>query len=155
MAAATYDDILEGGTAILAGLQTKFEVFSKSYKLADIMAKIGETVGEASDVIELLNIPKNTFVMCAGIIPTVADGAVLTGDLGDATNPDGFVDGVDLNSTTPVMTLAADGFGVTTVLGKFYPAADTLDLTLATIGAQTSHLAEFTVWAIMCQIPTS
>lgn len=155
MAAATYDDALVGGTTDLMGLPIQFGLWYKKYNLQDLVELCGQTVVEANDVFQLLNIPANTFVLCAGVIPTTAEGAVLTADLGDGTTADGFVDGVNLNSTTALMTLAADGYGVTTQLGKFYTEADTLDLKIATTaGTQTSHNAEFVVWAIMGKVPT-
>ena len=155
MAADTYDGALQGGTTQIQHLRNTRGIWSKKFVLQDLLTLVGAgTVAEANDVFQLLNIPANTHVFCAGIIPLVADGATLTADLGDGSNADGWVDGANLNSTTAIMTVKDDAYGPDNMPGKFYAAADTIDLKIITIGAQTSHLSEFVVWVDMVQIPT-
>lgn len=161
MAAKTFTGALVGGTTQLAGLpSTPLSVLAKKFNLNDLLtlveATAAERVCEANDVFQLFNIPANTFVLMGGVIPTVADGDTLTADLGDGTNVDGFVDGVDLNSTTALSTVKEDAYGSDTARGNLYVAADTIDLKIITVGAQVAggHKAEFVVWVILAQIPT-
>ena len=155
MAADTYD-VADGGATKLQELRNTLGIWSKKYKLQDLLTLAGAgTVAEVNDVFQLLDLPARTFVLMGGIIPHVADGDTLTADLGDGGNIDGFVDGADLNSTTALSTVIADPYGGDTARGNLYASADTLDIKILTIGSQTSHLAEFTVWAIMGQIPNA
>jgi len=154
--AATYD-VTDGGATNLMEMRQNVGVWFKKFKLQDLVttdAGAG-TIAEVDDIFQLVNIPPRTTILMAGIIPTVADGAVLTADLGDGDEDDGWVNGVDLNTTTALATVVGDDFGVNSVMGKYYATADTLDLTIETIGAQTTHSSEFIVWAIMFQVPNS
>ena len=155
MAGATYD-VTDGGATKLMELRQTAGVWFKKFNLQDLLDEAGAgTVAEAADIFEVVNIPPRTTILMGGVIPIVADGAVLTADLGDAAQAAGFADGVDLNTTTALATLVGDAYGFNTAQGKYYADADTLDLKIVTIGAQTSHLAEFIVWAIMFQVPDS
>jgi len=155
MAGATYD-VTDGGATKLMELRQTAGVWFKKFNLQDLLTEAGAgTVAEVDDYFELLNIPPRTTVLMGGVIPTIADGAVLTASLGDGAQVDGFANGVDLNTTTALATLVGDAYGFTAAQGKYYATADTLDLKIVTIGAQTSHLAEFIVWGFMFQIPDS
>lgn len=103
----------------------------------------------AADIIQVFDIPANTWVIGAGLNVTTAEGAVMTFDLGDDTTADGFVDGANANSTsTNTGAEAGEAYGCLTSLGKLYTATDTLDLTIATLGAQTSHACVVDVWML-------
>ena len=91
---------------------------------AEVLIAKGSALA-AADIIEVLTIPAGCAIECACVSPVTvvnAEATVCILDLGDGTNPDMFVDGFDAESTTegvPIMTVE-----------KFYPAADTLDLTI-------------------------
>lgn len=153
MAADTYDCTIGDNTGVPAyGVDVKI-LRRKINLLDDLLTPNSQTVAEANDVFQLFNIPAKSWVFCGGVIPLTADGDTLTADLGDGDNVDGFVDGVDLNSTTAVMTVVADAYGPDNAAGKYYASADTVDLKIITIGAQTTHAAEFVVWIMVAKIP--
>uniref|UniRef100_A0A6M3K581 Putative structural protein n=1 Tax=viral metagenome TaxID=1070528 RepID=A0A6M3K581_9ZZZZ len=102
----------------------------------------------AGDILQVFDIPANTFVLAAGLIPTVAEGTTLTYDLGDGTTADGFVDGLSGNATTAAHSQVAEAYSCDAALGKVYTATDTLDLKIVTMGAQVSHAAVVTVWMV-------
>ena len=82
----------------------------------------------AADVIQALNIPAGAFVLGVWTYINTAEGGVATADVGDAVDPNGYNDALDLNAAagTVEKALEADALGV----GKYYAAADTIDLTL-------------------------
>jgi hypothetical protein len=114
-------------------------------KITTDRAAAGATALGANDVIEALSIPAKTMVLAVGLDVTTAEGGTLTIDVGDATDGDGFLDGVngnvaagyasDANPTTPV------GYGH----GKYYSAADTIDI--KTINA--TDTAVMRLWAVV------
>ena len=109
----------------------------------------------AAEVIEVFDIPKDTFVLAVGVRCETAEGATATIDIGDETNADGFIDGADMNSAstnassnnvTAGGTNAAFGVSVeTTGGGKYYTDADTIDILVN----NTMDAAAFTVWALV------
>lgn len=84
----------------------------------------------ANDVFQLITVPANTLVYGVRAQVTTAEGATSTFDVGDGATADGYHDGLDSNSTsTNAFSFDEDGtkteaFGN----GKFYAAADTIDL---------------------------
>lgn len=82
-----------------------------------------------NDVVQICTFPAGTRVLHVGWEVTTAEGDTCTADLGDATDPNGWDDAINLNS-------AAAGGSVTgtdnfdTGMGKLYTAEDTLDLTM-------------------------
>jgi len=87
----------------------------------------GATALAAADVMEVLAIPAKTFVIAAGIDITTASGVTGTLDMGDGVDPDGYLDGVNANAVA-----SASGAVAGLIDGKYYAAADTIDLTLLT-----------------------
>jgi len=89
----------------------------------------------ATDVLEVLPVPAGTHVLSVGYEVTTAEGAVATMDVGDGADPNGYLDAVNLNSAgSGVMTLALTEGAPNTVTGysagKYYAAADTIDISL-------------------------
>lgn len=112
-----------------------------------------KTPYSAADVLELINVPANTFVQAVHYEVETAEGAVLTFTLGDAADPDGFVAGADGNAVGSGMNTLALTEGVPNTItgysgGKFYSAADTIDMVLANAAAA----AKVTVTAIMVDL---
>lgn len=86
---------------------------------------------------EIINVPAGTFVAKVShrVISADTGASTRTFDIGDGTDPDGFADGVDAKTVgrgvlAPALAEGTPntqvGFGVS---GKFYPTADTIDLT--------------------------
>ncbi len=109
---------------------TPFKTVSAVFSGADAEAVKGSAVA-AADVFELLSIPAGAFVLSVTHKVTTLEGGVCTYHLGDGVDPDGFVASANGNAATNATSFngtITPAFGV----GKFYAAADTLDLTLAT-----------------------
>jgi hypothetical protein len=156
---ATYTDSLgfNKGTAAAYpdnGLHrlTRIEVDLDFAAIAAARLEAGATALGAGDVLEVLRIPAKTQVIAVGVDVTKAEGGTLTLDVGDGVDPDGFLDGVNGNalagysSTTVTLVEGAPNtlspaFG----FGKYYGAADTIDVT--TVNA--ADLAFVRVWAIV------
>jgi len=116
---------------------------------ADRLAK-GQTAIGAGDVLEVMQIPAKTYVICAGLDVTTAEGATCTVDMGDGTDPDGFLDGVNANTaasyaTALVLAEAAPNTVVGYSNGKYYAAADTIDI--KTVNA--ADAAVMRMWALV------
>jgi len=154
-AAATHSDLLvgssSGGLSIGPGVKLVYLVIDLDEAATDI--KTGN-VFEAGDVLQALQIPAYTMVLNAGLICTEAESTTLTLDVGDGDQADGYVDGYDAESTGGSGTAIAEAYGPDNAFGRLYTSADTIDLKIVTIGAQTANNAVVTVWAICVQVPT-
>lgn len=133
---ATYD-LTKGGTTGHA-----FANVRGPYKLEKSI-DFSATNYAQNDVLQLFDIPANSWVAFAQITVTTAEGGTLTFDLGDGSDVDGFIDGANGNSTgTTGMALALTEGAPNTVTGysngKLYTAADTIDLTVLGGAADTA-----------------
>jgi len=102
--------------------------------------------GASADVATMLDVPKGIWVVCVAIEILTVEGGTLTVDVGDGVDPDGYIDGVDMDATvgdiyssvvphsfvdtagdtvTPAANDETD-FGI--IGGKFYTTADTIDI---------------------------
>ena len=113
-------------------------------------AAAGQTALGAGDVLEVLSLPAKSYVMQAGLDVTTAEGATLTIDVGDGSDPDGYLDGVNANTTASYATsLALTEASPNTVTGysngKYYSAADTIDV--KTVNA--ADAAVMRLWALV------
>jgi hypothetical protein len=115
----------------------------------------GATALAATDVLEVIPIPAKTHVLKVGADVITAEGATLTLDVGDGDDPDGWLDGINANTVAgyvPTTILAAAtpdaviGYGFA---GKYYAAADTIDVLINNNGA---NVAVVKVWALMVDI---
>lgn len=97
----------------------------------------------AADVYQLLAIPANTLVRNVKVkMVTPAVGTTLTGNFGDGAGADSWDAAVDLKGAAGTWTtslVGTDAYAAAAAQGKFYSAADTIDLTLATVTAVTSN----------------
>lgn len=131
-------------------------VISVDLDFADITAArlaAGATALGAGDVLAVISLPAKTYVLRAGIDVTTAEGGTLTLDLGDGTDPDGFLDGVDGNAVASyASTLALTEAAPNTVTGysngKYYSAADTIDLVMV----NATDTAVMRVWALVAYV---
>lgn len=89
-----------------------------------------------NDVFELISIPAGAFVLTVAAKVTTVEGGTCTFDIGDGATVDGYLDGVDGNTSANTHSFNAtttETFGV----GKLYTAADTIDLKLISGTAAT------------------
>lgn len=112
----------------------------------------GATALANGDVLEVLRIPAGTQVLAVGLNVTTAEGATLTVDVGDGVDPDGYLDGVNGNavagySSTQVTIVEGAPNTISPALGfgKYYAAADTIDVTVV----NAADTAVMTVWAVV------
>lgn len=102
----------------------------------------------ANDVFQMITVPVNSFVLNVRAEVLTAEGATCTFDVGDGATADGYLDGVDGNSAASSASFNAtttETFGV----GKFYSAADTIDIKMMT-GTWTALRVKLT--AIIMQL---
>jgi hypothetical protein len=88
-----------------------------------------------NDVAKLLNIPEKTLVLRLHWEVSTVEGATKDFALGDGVTTDGYL------TTTTANTLASGVSPATTVTyaeGKYYSAADTIDLLAVTSGGLTA-----------------
>ena len=102
------------------------------------------------DVLTALHIPAKTMVLAVGLDVTTAEGGTLTIDVGDGSDPDGFLDGVAGNavgsfSTSLVLAEAAPNTVTGYSNGKYYAAADTIDV--VTVNAADAVVMR--LWAVV------
>lgn len=121
-------------------------------KIAAARAAAGATALTSADVLEVLPIPAKTLVLRVGLDVTKAEGGTLTIDVGDGADPDGYLDGVNANTVASYSNnslVLAEGAPNTVTgysgVGKYYSAADTIDVT--TVNA--ADLAVMRLWALV------
>lgn len=103
----------------------------------------------ANDVFELINVPAGTFVHGVRVDVLTAEGGASTFDVGDGATADGYHDGLDANDAT-VNVYSFDTDGTMTEAfghGKYYAAADTIDLKCMT-GTWTTFKVRLTATMI-------
>jgi len=116
-------------------------VIEKTINFADELVTKGSALA-AADVFDGITIPAKCIRVAAGLTPIVAgDSTTLTLDLGDGDDADSCVDGLN------AAQISTDGVPIMTNV-KYYPSADTLDVTVATLtGTLTS--GNVRVWAVL------
>ena len=155
---ATYTDSLGFQKGVAAypeiGIRavTMMEVTLDFAAIAAARSAAGATALTSADVLEALPIPAKTLVLRVGLDVTKAEGGTLTIDVGDGTDPDGYLDGVNANtvaSYTNNSLVLAEGAPNTVTgysgVGKYYSAADTIDVT--TVNA--ADTAVMRLWALV------
>ncbi len=102
---------------------------------------------DAADMVEVLDIPANTFVMAVFLDCLTADGANLV-DIGDGDDPNGWVANGPLTASTVTRGAGAYAVGADPfpLVGKFYSAADTIDATV--VAGDTVTVGKFRVVAV-------
>lgn len=109
----------------------------------------------AADTMAVITIPEGTYVLNVGYEVLAAD-ASQTLNIGDGTDPDGWIAAADVGTlgNTGISTLALTEGTPNTVTrytgGKYYSAADTLDLEVPSAKAyDTLKVRVFAVCAIL------
>lgn len=159
---ATYTDTLgfnKGSAGFHAtGLNKvhRVEVVLDFAKITAARAAAAATALTSGDVIEAMPLPAKSLVMAVGLDVTTVEGGTLTVDVGDGTDPDGFLDGVNANTEASYvsgnnLTLTAGspnavaGTPYAYGLGKYYSAADTIDVTIV----NAADAAVMRLWALV------
>lgn len=159
---ATYTDSLgfDKGSAGFhaAGLNKvhRVEVTLDFAKIAAARLAAGATALTSGDIIEAIPLPAKSLVLGVGLDVTTVEGGTLTIDIGDGTDPDGFLDGVNANTAASYwsgnnLTVTAGspnavaGTPYAYALGKYYSAADTIDV----VTVNAADAAVMKLWAIV------
>ena len=148
---ATYNDgkgyKLGTGAAHVAKGINKVSTISVDLNFATITterAAAGLTALTSGDILEVIRVPANTLVTNVALNVTTAEGGTLTVDVGDGSNDDGYIDGVNANATAAYITVAGtDAYEQ----GRFYTAADTIDVKLN----NAADAAVMTLTAVMVE----
>ncbi len=127
-------DLTVGGTTVIdsANLVKAYTV----KRTVDCNASnAGGVERTAADTLQLINVPANHMALVVAYEIEVIEGDTCTFDIGDGSDPDGYHDGIDAESTggaanSLVMAEAAPNTVVGYSGGKYYAAADTIDLLL-------------------------
>lgn len=140
---ATYD-VTVGGTAAVAyvnGLP-----ITKVSAEVDFSTINGGSGTAQNDIITAINVPAGTMVLGVAYEVVTASSNLADVDIGDGADPDGYHDGVNMTSTGSGFSFSTTltegtpntvaGFG----LGKYYAAADTIDLVHKTAATVTTGL---------------
>jgi len=152
---ATYNDgkgynLGTGAAHVAAGIN-KVSAVSVTLDFAAITtarAAAGLTALTANDVLEVIKIPADTLVTSVALNVTTAEGGTLTIDVGDGADPDGYFDGVNANTAAAYSLDAAAGTPTGYAGGKYYTAADTIDVT--TVNAADAAVMTLTVVMVDC-----
>jgi hypothetical protein len=159
---ATYTDSLgfdKGSTGFhVAGLNkiSRVEVVLDFAKITAARAAASATALANGDIIEAIPLPAKCLVMAVGLDVTTAEGGTLTIDVGDGSDTDGFLDGVNANTVASYqsgnnLTVTAGtpnavaGTPYAYALGKYYSAADTIDVVIV----NAADVAVMRLWALV------
>lgn len=153
---ATYTDSLgfnKGSAAFHAAGLTKVNRVEVELDFAAIAAArsaAGATALTSGDVLEALPLPAKSLVLAVGLDVTTAEGGTLTVDVGDGTTADGYLDGVNANTVASYASALALAEGTPNTIvgygaGKYYAAADTIDVKLV----NAADAAVMRLWALV------
>lgn len=129
---------------------SRYEVVLDFAAIAASRTAAGAAAIGAGDGLEALAIPAKSLVLAVGADVTTAEGGTLTLDVGDGTDPDGWLDGVNANTAASYCSAAALAEGAPNTFvgygaGKYYAAADTIDV----ITVNAADKAVVRVWALV------
>lgn len=153
---ATYTDSLgfnKGSAAFHAAGLTKVNRVEVELDFAAIAAArsaAGATALTSGDVLEALPLPAKSLVLAVGLDVTTVEGGTLTIDVGDGSDTDGYLDGVDANTVASYASALALAEGTPNTVvgygaGKYYSAADTIDVKLV----NAADAAVVRLWALV------
>ena len=130
---------------------TRMEVVLDFAAIAAARSAAGAAALASGDVVEIMPVPAKTLVLHVGYDVTTAEGATATFDLGDGSDTDGYLNDISLNSVASgAMALTLAEAAPNTVAGytngKYYSAADTIDILLNNDGI---NAAKVRVWALV------
>jgi len=147
----------EGVPSMGVGAPTGFFVWKRHVDLATAGDTFITSDGkfESGDTLNLFNVVEGMLIQGVAVEVTTEEGATLDADVGDGDDPDGFIDGVNLNSAGWYISYdsgdeTAPGDycdGTTYHGGRFYTSADTIDMTFNSADADTA-VFDIYVWGI-------
>jgi len=152
---ATYNDgkgyqLGTGAAHVAAGIN-KVSAITVDLDFAAITtarSAAGLTALAAGDVLEVIKVPANTLVSSVVLNVTTAEGGTLTVDVGDGTDPDGYLDGVNANAAAAYSLAPSAGTPTGYANGKYYTAEDTIDV--VTVNAADTAVMSLTVVMVDC-----
>lgn len=129
---------------------TRYEVELDFAAISAARTAAGAAALGAGDGVQALSIPAKSLVMAVGMEVVTAEGGTLTVDIGDGSDTDGWLDGVNGNTVASYCSAAtlAEGTPNTFVgygAGKYYSVADTIDV----ITVNAADAAVVRVWALV------
>ena len=141
----TYDHTVGGSAAAIPA--EGLNQFYRKQGVLDFDSSNTNGVNRTSgDVLQLIDVGADEFVLIVGLEVLTAEGGTLTVDVGDGGDPDCFLDGVDGNVTAGTMYASYQTYtapsttnadvdavfstkGIASVIGgRQYTAADTIDV---------------------------
>lgn len=151
---ATYTDSLgfnKGSAAFDASGLTKITRVAVDMDFAAIAAArsaASATALASGDVVQAISLPAKSLVLHVGVDVLTAGTGSLTLDVGDGADADGYLDGVAADAVGSFASIHTLSTGATVGLsaGKYYTAADTIDVTL--VGYVPGAL-KCRVWALV------
>ena len=149
---ATYTDshgFNKGGAGHSAKGLTKVtmeEVTLDFAKITTARSTAGATALAAGDIMEVISIPADSYVMAVGAVTETVQGAASTFHIGDGSDADGYVASGNANALGGYASNGA--LLIANNAGKYYSAADTIDITIGASGAALTA-AKIKVWAIV------
>jgi len=122
-------------------------------KLLRNLVDFKKTPSGAGDVVQVINIPADCIVLRAGHKTLRVEGGTAAGTLGDGADVDGYLTASNFNAlATQMSTLALTEAAPNTVTGysggKFYSAADTIDI----VTTQALDLALVEFYALVVEL---
>jgi len=157
MAEYDYVDVTTGadyyGEGVCSAFTNKHFIWKRSINLATagdaLVGTAGSGAFSAADILNIFNVVEGMCVNNVVVEVYTAEGATCTADIGDGTDPNGYLKLVDLNAAA---WYQADGtYGgkylsmdtPTHGVGKLYTTADTIDITFT---HNSTDVAVFDVW---------
>lgn len=116
--------------------------------LSENKLDFSENNAAASDVIQAIKIPAGALVTNVRVTVLTAEGSTTTATVGDGDGAADWDASINLNDSVNVVTAGLPGTDTYATAGKYYAAADTIDLTLsahALDAAIVNVSAEYTV----------
>ncbi len=115
---------------------------------------LSATNSVASDTLQCINIPAKTFVEQVLVEVITAEGGTLTATVGDGTDPNGWDASVDLNAAVGTVTSGLNGTDAYMANpGKYYSAADTIDLVMSANAGDTAVFAIHVICTDLSETP--
>jgi hypothetical protein len=153
---ATYTDGVGynlGTTARIPDKSPSVKTVSVELNFADITtdrAAASLTALANGDILPVIRVPAKSYVLAVGLDVTTAEGGTCTVDIGDGSDGDGYLDGVNANTAASyasalALTEAAPNTVTGYSNGKYYSAEDTIDLTMV----NAMDTAVVRVWAVI------
>ena len=89
------------------------------------------TASDTGTTVAILDVPAHTLIPAYGVVAVITTwwaGGTESLDVGDGTDPDGWIDSTDVTETgTGTFAGTEANTGAYAVAGKYYSAADTID----------------------------